>query len=198
MYIISRIHGPVISNAVDMLKRLFSPKPYTKESRVLYAAIVARSREPYFYAELGVPDTVDGRFDMIVLHAWLVFRRLRELDQFELSQALFDEMFADMDDNLRRIGIGDMSVGKNVKRMAEALYGRMNAYDEAILEGDKALIEVLRRNAYGTVEQPNGAGLAAMAGYVRRQIATTSHTPTEDLVRGEIGFTETHEQGAAG
>tara|TARA_R110002110_G_scaffold49354_1_gene146526 strand:- start:3396 stop:3938 length:543 start_codon:yes stop_codon:yes gene_type:complete len=178
-----------------MLKRLFSSKPFTKESRVLYAAIVSRSREPYFYAELGVPDTIDGRFDMIVLHAWLVFRRLRELDQFELSQALFDEMFADMDDNLRRIGIGDMSVGNNVKRMAEALYGRMNAYDEAILEGDKALIEVLRRNTYGTIEQPNGAGLASMAGYVRRQIETTRHTPSEYLMRGEIGFTETGQPG---
>ncbi len=172
-----------------MFKHLFQRKPFAKEAAALYATIVTQARDTRFYAELGVPDTVDGRFDMVVVHAWLVFRRLRELDQFDFSQALFDEMFADMDENLRRIGIGDMSVGKNVRRMAEALYGRMNAYDEGVAGGDRELIEVIRRNVYGTVEEPNGAWIAAMAGYIRRQLKSTSRISSSDMKAGDAGFT---------
>jgi cytochrome b pre-mRNA-processing protein 3 len=179
-----------------MLKRIFNRKPFAKEAARLYETIVRQSRDPWFYAELGVPDNVDGRFDMIVLHAWLVFRRLRELDQFDLSQALFDEMFADMDENLRRLGVGDMSVGKNVKRMAEALYGRMNAYDEGVLAGDRELITVIQRNLYGTVENPNGAWLAAMASYIRRQMKSTSSVSSTELKEGNAGYLPTGGEGS--
>jgi cytochrome b pre-mRNA-processing protein 3 len=93
-----------------------------------------------------------------------------------------------MDENLRRLGVGDMSVGKNVKRMAEALYGRMNAYDEGVLAGDRELITVIQRNLYGTVENPNGAWLAAMAGYIRRQMKSTSSVSSTELKEGNAGY----------
>ncbi|WP_374466727.1 ubiquinol-cytochrome C chaperone family protein, partial [Ferrovibrio sp.] len=91
----------------------------------LYRAIVAQSRQAGFYREHGVPDSLDGRFDMIVLHSFLVMRRLRRIGAAAepLSQQLFDLMFADMDSNLREIGVGDLSVGKKVKAMAQAFYG---------------------------------------------------------------------------
>src|SRR4051812_22915736 len=79
----------------------------------IYGMIVAQAREPVFYRTLGVPDTVEGRFDMVLLHLWLVLRRLRESEGgVALSQALFDHFCADMDANLRELGVGDLTVPK--------------------------------------------------------------------------------------
>ena len=97
----------------------------------LYRRLVRQARDPVFYLHLGVPDTPDGRFDMIILHAFLVIRRLKAEHErtVGLAQAIFDLMFADMDQNLREMGVGDLGVSKRIKGMAEACYGRTVAYE---------------------------------------------------------------------
>src|SRR5687767_10591046 len=97
----------------------------------LYAAAVAQARQPAFYVALGVPDTLEGRFELIVLHVHLLCRRLGALGESgaALAQALFDCMFRDMDRNLRELGVGDPSLPRRIKAMLEAYYGRIKAYD---------------------------------------------------------------------
>src|ERR1043165_5052916 len=118
------------------------PKPTID---ALYGAIVAQAREPGFYAALGVPDTVSGRFDMVLLHVVLVLRRLRQVGDKdgegeralaqELSQQLFDRFCRDMDHNLREMGISDQGLPRHMRRVGEAFYGRAQAYEAALSEG---------------------------------------------------------------
>jgi cytochrome b pre-mRNA-processing protein 3 len=115
-------------------------------ARVLEAALVSRAREPAFYAALGVPDTIDGRFDLVTLHAWLVLARLREAGDLQLSQALTDAVFVGFDEALRDMGSGDMGIARRLKAMANAFYGRLAAYEAATNEAMMA--EALTRNVY--------------------------------------------------
>ena len=157
------------------------------EARKLYARVVEQARRPEFYLRLGVADTVDGRFDMIALHAFLLMRRLKRVRTGNLTQALFDVMFADMDQNLREMGTGDLAVGRKVKALAELFYGRVAAY-EAGLAGDKGeLCEGLRRNLYRKVDPPPG-DVSAMAAYVRREAAALEVQETDRLAAGEVSF----------
>ena len=100
----------------------------------LYHAVVKQARRPVWYRELGVPDTPEGRFEMIALHVALVLRRLRRegLAGHALGQQLFDAMFVDLDGSLRELGVSDLSVGKYVKRLAGNLYARLAALDEGL------------------------------------------------------------------
>jgi hypothetical protein len=108
----------------------------------LYGTIVAQARLPCFYREYGVPDTVNGRFDLLVLHLAIVLDRLEEGSELRaMGQALFDRFCEDMDDNLREIGIGDLSVPREMQRIGEAFYGRAQAYRSALAsEGNEALV----------------------------------------------------------
>jgi cytochrome b pre-mRNA-processing protein 3 len=159
-----------------ILNRLFMPKP--DPSAALYGAIVAAARQPRFYAEWGVPDSVDGRFDMIVLHLFLVLDRLNNggAATEKYRQSLTDGFFLDMDRSLREMGVGDLAVGKKVRRMAEAYYGRLTAYAAAMAGEEPALAAALARNVFAGVEQ-SGAGLladwtrAAKSGLARQDIA---------------------------
>ncbi len=108
--------------------------------------IVTQAREPLFYRDLGVPDTVNGRFDLLVLHLWMVLRRLRPApDGVGLSQALFDRFCDDMDANLREMGVGDLTVPKRMQAFGEAFYGRVAAYDVALAAGEEPLAQALAR-----------------------------------------------------
>lgn len=141
-----------------MFKNLFARKP--DPSKPLYEAIVAAARQPWAYREAQVPDTVDGRFDFLVLHLCLVLERLGQ-DVPAFKQALIDYFCTDMDDNLRELGAGDLSVAKKVRRMAEALAGRFAAYDAA---PDSAEMEqAIQRNVYGGKAGPGVARLATYA-----------------------------------
>jgi len=112
----------------------------------IYGMIVTQAREPLFYRDLGVPDTVNGRFDLLVLHLWLVLRRLRAEGAVGLSQALFDRFCNDMDDNLREMGVGDLTVPKRMRAFGEAFYGRTAAYDLALEAGEEPLAQALCKN----------------------------------------------------
>jgi len=151
----------------------------------LYGAIVAQARQPALYAALRVPDTLDGRFDMIVLHLVLMVRRLRGTGAD--SQALFDLFIADMDRSLREMGVGDLTVPKRIKKMAEAFYGRLDAYGEALAGGDPAaLVVAIDRNVFP--ERGDPAAAASLAAYARAAERALAADKVEDLVAGRISF----------
>lgn len=171
---------------------LFARKPHERAGFALYGAAVAAARRPLFFDALGVPDTLDGRFDIVSLHVGLLVCRLaRDPDPRgkDLAQAVFDAMFADMDVNLREMGVGDLVVGKRVKRMWEAFHGRAKAYDAALRAGDAAsLAEALARNVWrGAAPEGAPARLAAIA---RAADAALEATPFAALLAGEARFPE--------
>ena len=170
------------------MRRLFGRSPEEPAAHAAYTALVAQARLPVFYADLGVPDTLDGRFEMIALHLFLVLHRLRAEPAAQLfGQALYDVMFADMDRSLREMGTGDLSVGKQVKRMAKGLSGRITAY-QAGLAGEGDLGEALRRNLYGTVDAAVPEHVAAMADYLRAQAAVLAVQPVAQVTAGVLHF----------
>jgi cytochrome b pre-mRNA-processing protein 3 len=153
-----------------------------------YIAIVNRARDPRLFAAWGVPDTVDGRFELLALHAFLVLNRLKpEADAKDFAQKLYDIMFADLDRGVREMGATDIGVGKQVKAMARGFHGRIAAYDKGL--GDEAeLAAALRRNLFGTVAAPKPEGVAAAARYLRAQTAALAPVPAEILLAGEVPF----------
>ena len=161
---------------------LFPPVAEPGTAR-LYQAIVAQARQPAFYQFFGVPDSVDGRFDLLLLHAILAMQPL----DTAARQALFDLMFADMDQSLREMGVGDMSIGKKIKPMIAAFYGRAKAYESALTGSEQDLIAVLRRNLYRNA-QVKEAQLAAMAAYVRQSHAHLIKQAASAIQGGEIAF----------
>ena len=171
-----------------MLKKLFGRRDVQEASHSLYAAIVAQARQPEFYESCGVPDTVDGRFDMLALHAFLVLRRLGQdgRQSAALSQALFDLMFADMDRCLREMGVSDMGVGKRVKAMATAFYGRVAAYEEGLGDPIK-LNAALARNLYRG-ELVDERHVAAVACYLQEQATALDRQNLDDLRGGKVSF----------
>ncbi len=133
-----------------ILKSILSRTQKLNPVRTVYEAIVAQARRPELYSELGVPDTLDGRFDMIILHNDAVMCHMQAGEQEDklFAQALIDELFRDMDRSLREMGVGDMGVGKRVKKMATVYYGRASAYGNARITGDGALATALVRNVF--------------------------------------------------
>jgi cytochrome b pre-mRNA-processing protein 3 len=165
---------------------------WTAAADRLYAECVRAGREPLFYQDFGVPDTLDGRFDMIVLHVALMIRRLsrERLDGRDLSQVLFDRLFVDMDRSVREIGVGDLSVARHVRRMMEAFNGRLARYDRALTASDRvALREALKDNIYGTIDAPPADGLTALTLYTRVCARILDSAEMAAFVRGEVRFT---------
>jgi len=147
---------------------LFGRNGIERTGYELYNKVVAAARQPYFYAELGVPDTLDGRFDMVGLHAFLLIRRLSDEPAGQkLAQAVFDAMFNDMDVNLREMGVSDLSVGKKNKVMWEAFHGRSHVYTEAMAVGPEALADALERNLWPGEQQRLPAGNLARMVYAQ-------------------------------
>ncbi|KIZ47962.1 MULTISPECIES: ubiquinol-cytochrome C chaperone family protein [Rhodopseudomonas] len=153
---------------------------------VIYGMIVAQAREPTFYQDLGVADTVNGRFEMIVLHLWMVLRRIRAIpDNKPFAQALFDYFCSDLDANLRELGVGDLTVPKRMQAFGEAFYGRSTAYDMAIEAGEDDLARALNKNVL------NGAGpdeAKRLATYVIRSLAALDGIDRAHLRTGSFRF----------
>jgi cytochrome b pre-mRNA-processing protein 3 len=157
---------------------------------MLYTRIVAQSRRPVFYDTLGVADTPEGRFEVLTLHAILVLLRLRSGREGDeaLAQMLFDHMFADLDQNLREIGVGDLRVGKQIKAMAQAFFGRLARCVEAVEARDRGLLaETLNRNTFRSAPLPPPL-LDAVVDYVFDQWDALRACPIDAFVAGEWAF----------
>ncbi len=175
-----------------VLARLFGRKPFWHEGYALYGAAVAAAREPALYLEYGAPDTLAGRFDLISLHVGLLVSRIRaDADPAAkpLSQAVFDAMFNDMDLNLREMGVGDLAVGKRVKRMWEAFHGRARAYEEALATDDPAALEpIILRNLFAMEAPEDAAVLPRLAGRVRAVAQALAAQPIATLKLGQVEY----------
>jgi len=171
-----------------MIPPLFRRTP-SRSIATLYGAIVAQARDARFYQAYGVPDTVPGRFDLLLLHLALVLLRLRAGDA-ALAQGVFDAFCRDMDHNLREMGISDQGVPRQMRRVGEAFYGRAQAYDAALgAQGEGALAEALARNVYAEAVEP-GVATARLAAYVRQAAAALDAQPLDELERGVVRFPE--------
>lgn len=171
-----------------MLKSLFKPKPAQIAGRALYARVVEQSRAPALYRDLGAPDTVEGRFEVYSLHVVLLLERLRGQGQVaaDVSQALFDAYVKGLDDALREMGVNDVSVGKKMRRLGEAFYGRGKNYQAALdALPDRAPLEaVLARTVYAGVEDRS----ADLADYVLAQREALVANPVERLCEGAVDW----------
>lgn len=159
----------------------------------LYGVIVAQSRRADFYTDFGVPDTLEGRFEMLLLHTVLTCHRLKDGDDTAraMSQEIFDTFAADMDRTLRELGVGDLSVPKKMKKIGEAFYGRAAAYDSALASDEPdVLAGALMRNVYAAGEAPPSADAMALAAYVRAAAAGLAATPPAAFARGALAFPE--------
>lgn len=162
------------------LKRLFHAPKFEAEGRALNRQIAARARHPILFTAQGVPDTIDGRFEMLCLHAYAVFHGLKGkgADADALAQAVYDAMFADLDGSLRELGAADLGVGKRIKAMTEALNGRIQAYDR-----DAELEQAIRRNVYGTVT-PSEEQVRWMTRYLREVREALTRAPLQSILDG--------------
>ena len=167
---------------------LFRRRARSDTISTLYGTIVAQARLPCFYREYRVPDTVNGRLDLLVLHLALVLDRLADEPQLrELGQALFDHFCTDMDRNLREMGIGDLSVPKHMQRVGEAFYGRARAYRAGLArDGQQALVEALERNIYGQEGAANRAAAARLAVYMRGTVGKLRVQPSSEVLAGRL------------
>ena len=175
--------------------RRFRPDPAERARREIaervYRDLVKQARTPWFYRDLGVPDTPEGRFEMVGLHVALVVRRLRSAGApgSALAQELFDLLFADVDEGLRHIGIGELSVGKHVRRLAGYFYARLRALDEALdgLPG-ASLAPMLWTNVYHNAAAPSPRQLAALASYLIAAEAALRAHATVCVLAGDVAW----------
>lgn len=159
-------------------------------ARLIYDALLAQARQPVFYTGLGVPDTTDGRFDMIALHAFIVMRGGAGMNT-RLSQYLFDTIFRDFDRACREMGIGDLSVPRHMKRMMKAFKGRCYAYNGAAnggLDDPELMGAVLERNLYRKTDEVDPALLNAVAAYVNNSLMAMARLPEAAFRAGRLAF----------
>jgi len=167
------------------LSRLFSPRPAVLAGRRLYASAAAQARSPAFYAAMGAPDTVEGRFELYSLHVALLLRRLKGQgpQAAETAQGLFDAYVQALDDALREMGVGDLSMGKKMRKLGEAFYGRVKNYDEAFaaLPDTGPLAAIIGR----TVMAETGAETGPLVDYAVAAMARLQAEPLETLLQGD-------------
>jgi len=170
-----------------MLKNLFKPRPAQTAGRALYAATVAQARTPGLYAELGAPDTPEGRFEVYSLHVYLILERLKEQgpQAAETAQAVFDTYVSALDNALRELAVGDLSVGKRMRKLAEAFFGRIKSYEAALPQlPDTAQLEaLLARTVYAEADADKAP---EFAGYIVARRRALAAQPLERLLAGDV------------
>lgn len=172
-----------------MLKRLFRPNPIREVGHALYASVVEQARTPALYADLGAPDTVEGRFEIYSLHVVLLLDRLNAPDGRVKAthQALFDTYVKALDHALREMGVGDLSVGKKMRKLGEAFFGRVKSYHAAFaaLPETQILRDLLTRTVYA---EADASRAPALADYVLAQRAHLAEQPTDALLDGRVDW----------
>ena len=173
------------------LKELFRPGPARLAGRALLQAATRQARQPAFYADLGAPDTVEGRFELFSLHVALLLRRLkgRSREAGLIAQALFDAYIQSLDDALREMGVGDLSMGRKMRKLGEAFYGRIKGYEAHLNppEDHEGLEAMLSRTVFAGIDAGRPA---ALADYVRRSAQALESTPDPALVEGRVDWPE--------
>lgn len=169
------------------LQRLLKPGPARTVGEALYASTVAQARSPALYAAYGAPDSPDGRFEVYTLHVLLVLARLRAIgrDAAAINQALFDAYLGGLDNGLRELAVGDLSVGKTMRRLGEAFYGRARALDAAFdaLPDRAPLNGLLTRTVFGGAES---ASVEQLGDYLLRAREALTGASPQSLLAGEI------------
>ncbi len=166
-----------------MLNILRRASPTVRLVQALHAALVNAARQPVFFREYGIADTIDGRFDMVALHGWLVLDRLRSAGRTELAQALSDAIFVAFDEALRDLGNGDMGMGPRMKKLGNAFNGRLHAYEAAGAD-EAALADAIARNAYRG-EPGHDSAARALAHYA---LAARARLEARDPVQDPLEF----------
>lgn len=174
-----------------MILSLFRKDPIKDAADALYAAAAEQARLPVFFTAYGVEDTVEGRFEMMALHAYLILRRLRDSGDAgaRLARAFTETFFAELDAALREMGVGDLSVGRMIRGLAEAFYGRIAAYENALAgkEDEDALPRALARNVFAA---ESAAGARPLAAYLRACIERLDSQPDGRIALGIVAFAD--------
>ena len=163
-----------------MLNALRRSSARSRLVRTLYTALVSQARQPSFYAEFGVEDTIDGRFDMVVVHAWLVLEKLQNDGQNEVARRLSVAIFVGFAEALRDLGAGDMGMGRKIKQMGDAFNGRMKAYGASASEAELAL-SILRNVYRGDAKRQSDALAVARYAMVARAHLAKCNLSLPDL-----------------
>lgn len=170
------------------LRKIFGRSSFDVAVRNAYIATVEQARQPAFFEAWSIPDSPIGRFDVIALHCFFVLHRFKgEGAAQKFSEAYCETLFDDMDRNLREMGVGDLSVGKKVRKLAEGFFGRAAAFETALAGDDSALCDVLRRNLYAEAG-PDANTLQQLADYVRRTVVALDSQDIAELIGGRITF----------
>lgn len=169
----------------SLLKKVFAADPFEEPAHNAYVALVTQARKPFFYQQFGVADTLDGRFDVIVLHIFLLTQRLKKTSP-EFLRAVWEVFFSDMDRSLREMGASDTGIGKRIKKMAQAFYGRIDSYEKTFND-EAAFKESLSRNLYRGVPV-NEEQLANLAAYIKRNIANLEKQDIAVITKGVLAF----------
>lgn len=171
------------------IAKFFLPDP-REQATLIYGALHSQARDPWFYEIAKVPNTLDGRFEMLVLHVFLWITRMKQEEDYEqayqpATTQLLEILFDDMDSSLREVGVGDTGVPRRIKQMAEALYGRLDAYEQA-LESKEKVHASLKRNVYGTSGQSDNIDqLQLYLGLIADHLSTQN---AERLSEGSLNF----------
>lgn len=170
-----------------MLGLLKKQKPYAQDAKTTYADILQATCQPVFCTKFNVPDTMDARFDLLVLHLSLVIDRTLATDHAgaqDFNQALFDILFIDMDQTLRNMGIGDTGLRKRIKKMMKGFNGRLQTYANATTDAE--LTEALARNIYAASTTEDAKKLTP---YVKKQQAALAKLSFDDILTNDTLFT---------
>lgn len=169
------------------LDRWLKPRPAKAAGAKLYASAVAQARSAAFYRDFGVRDSMEGRFELFSLHVILLIERLKGQGEpaAETSQAVFDSYVKGLDDAFREIGVADTSVGKKMKKLAGAFYGRLKTYDEAVagLPDDTAVRDFLARTAF---EERGEGDVTALSAYLTKARQALAGQPLDGLLQGDV------------
>jgi cytochrome b pre-mRNA-processing protein 3 len=177
------------SGATDVFQSLFRQRGPKIVGQRLYDSAVERARQPLFYTDFGVSDTVEGRFELYSLHVILLLHRLKGegAQAAETAQALFDIFISQLDHALREIGVGDLSVAKKMRKLGEAFYGRAKAYDTALADpADVELTALIGRTAFESAGDP--AQAAGLTAYVRKVAAALAAEPLGAVLEGRVDW----------
>jgi cytochrome b pre-mRNA-processing protein 3 len=166
------------------LKKIWSPRQDAQGAYLAYNALVTQARSPWFYEQQRVPDTIDGRFDIVLLHLFLVIHRM-EAQSPEFVRLISEAFIADMDRNLREMGVSDTGVGKRIKKMAQAFFGRMQSYRESIDQQDAFLLAI-SRNVYRADAPVSEA--QAIYDYCLRNAAHLAAQDSTKIAAGSVRF----------